>query len=432
MKRFSVVTLLALILGICSVTISCGGSSNNTSSGLEIKAIAEIPLDLIDPSKYDLSLATTSPSFAIKSITPGKLGGFSRAGCEADQARNRILREALYSKMILCYIQELGSNLNMDFGEDHYNYYNIGKLPIGPKNLNNKINMKLALKKTASTTTIQMCESDTKVMEFSISTHDGLYSGEIVDIWPGENSEKRRLVFSSDGIANNFTFTNIEQSYSSKIWGYGTQFFDATPTSVTIQGHYNDIYGGQNNIGSTYAKFDFVEGTSKYNFYGTYPAMMVAATSSQNMNWYNYLTNSEDGLGLSDSSYICCNESGCNEVDIDTTCEFLKSHDRIESFQITGTSPDFDFIVIDESSFYEDVYNEDLQIPEIEPLIAFQSSDFIDCGSSLTNSQWAETSGTINTRKLQSCTSIQNEIQKYQDKESCQQLEEKLRQISEF
>lgn len=432
----SVLTLVASLF--FTLLSGCGGSSGVTSnqggtgSVVGIESLSEIPLDVLDPAQYDISLKSGSNNLSAK-VLPGELGGFSRAGCEANQTRNRIVREAKFPKMILCYMTKMSDELGIELGDGDYNYYNLGEVPGGPDKMDGSMEMKIAIKKVNNTITMLMCESDAKVMEFVITadSDNGIYQGHIIDTWTFESeqgaiSEARSLEFNTDGNSSNFTNADFSQTFVSDQWGYGSESLIATPSSATVQGYHHDSFQGNNFSGSAYAQFDASQGTTKYSATGTYPATQVAEAANIDQGWYQYLIDSEWGLGLTDNDYVCCDKDGCFQVEGESSCEFTDS--GTESFAIAGILPNLTFTVIGSSDYVDTVNAVTLQNPNSVPSIEFSSTEFTDCG---TNAEWISISGTGLDVNVDDCMAIEEELTEFQDHDGCHQLEEQARQIEQ-
>lgn len=453
---------LGIILGyVVGFLTGCGGSSGtssssgNSSSGIE--NIGDIPLDVIDPAQYDVSLTSASASLNAKAM-PGEIGGFSRAGCEASQARNRIIREAKFPKMILCHMTKMAEGLGMELGDGDYNYYNLGEVPGGPDEMGGSMDMKIAVKKVEETITMLMCENDVKVMEFVITADiaNNIYEGHVVDRWVfedgllGEITESRRLDFSTDGDSDTFTNAEFSQVFSSDRWGYGAESLIATPEYSVVNGYHQDSYMGNNFTGSAYARFSASEGTTKYYASGTYPPTQVAEAAGIDQGWYEYLTDGEWGLGLADDDFVCCDSEGCFQVDSSSSCEF--TDEGTESFEISGAAPNQIFTVTDTSDFEDLVSDVVLQDPASRPAIefalspkdasassigtggtlvslneiAFSIAEFSDCGE---NISWEPISGQGIDADISECLAIEEEINDFQNHDHCHELEEQARQV---
>jgi hypothetical protein len=437
--------ILIVLLAVASIYtfVSCGGTgtaTGNDDSGTvtEITTVGDIPLSVVDPSSYDASMASASFN-ALQTKEPEEDGKASRGGCEAGQQRDRIIREAKFPKMMLCYMQKMSETLGLEFGDDKYNYYKIGKIDGGPDETGGSMDMKVAVKKSDDTITMLMCENDVKVMEFQITAGE-TYKGHIIDKWTFEEGDKienltkgmshtdkptsvteaRHLKFDADGDPDDFTKALFTQAYDSSLWGFGSESLEATPDYSTVWGFFKDKYDGKNFSGSSYARFDTTQGTAKYSVSGEYPADKVGDIASIDEAWYTWLTGEKpNGLGLADDDYICCDQEGCEQVEDTETCTFTDKD--MESFDIAGEPPIEAFTIRDSDSAYAEFIT-DATTPEIDsaPSIDFTSTDFSDCSATT----WSELTGSIEDVDVSECMAIEETISKFYNENSCEQLEQ--------
>lgn len=404
-------------------------ATTSTEAVSEIDSIDDIPLEILDPSNFIVTLNNSDSSY-FKSQVPGEEGGFSRAGCEADQAVNRIVRNFQFPEVILCYLQKMGDALGMEFGEDDYNYYNLGDVPGGPDETGGSMSMKMAVKKVDDTLTMLMCENDVKVMEFEITAdvENSLYEGHVIDSWTFdidgvEASEQRSLNFNADGDADNFTESEFSESYVSDIWGYGSETLTATPDYAIVTGSNVNTHEGQDFSAAIYSKLNSTAGTAKFDVTGTYPAMNVGEIGVWEPDWYSYLINE---LGLTDEDYICCQEEGCSAVEDGENCEFTDVD--TEAFSITGTAPDLNYLVVadDAGEYFTEVDAQEVSL-EAQPTIEFSNSDFSDCAPP-EGSEWSTLSADEITEELVAeCAEKDEEMNDFQDENTCETLEQAAR-----
>lgn len=436
MKAKITMTLFSVM---CVVLISCSGSSltgttgtnntdnTNTTGVTAVNSVSDIPLSVVDPSAYDVSLTSSSVNDLMFAM-PGEVGGFSRSGCEADQARNRIIREAKFPKMILCYMKAMSTSLGLEPGDGDYHYYNLGEIPGGPDEVGGTMDMKIAIKKSGTEFTMLMCESGVKTMEFVIDTGSA-YSGHVIDQWEFNGyQDARHLTFEADGDPDNFTSATFSQTFSSAQWGYGQETLEASPSSATVYGYFNDTYQGQNFSGAQYAQFDATEGTAKYDVSGTYPAMSVGEIASFDSEWYNWLTMAQpDGLGLTDNDFICCDENGCSQVASGEGCTFSDSD--TESYTISGSAPNQTFTVsASDSSYAAAVDAVTLPSTDTAPTISFSSTDFSDC----TATTWSDMTTPTEAPDVSECMAMEDEMDDYQDTNGCQEQEDAALQAENY
>ncbi|MBU0505247.1 hypothetical protein KJ708_04565 [bacterium] len=453
MDQRKIILIILLAAAIIYMFVSCGGSStgsnNNDTGGVNtITSVDDIPLSVVDPSEYDVSMVDASFN-ALQYVEKDGEAIFSRAGCEADQQRNRIIREAKFPKMMLCYMQKMADGMGMEMGADDYNYYKLDGMDEGPEKDGKSMEMRIAIKKTDNTITMLMCENETKVMEFLITASD-TYKGHIIDKWTFEEymidvdskmlkktetpqmiTESRHLKFDADGDPDNFTTAMFTQAYDSSLWGFGEETLVATPDYATVYGYFNDKFDGNNFTGSSYARFDATQGTATYSVSGSYPAENVGDIADIDEDWYIWLTEAEpNGLGLSDTDYICCDKDSCEEVAAGKSCSFTDS--GTESFAIVGTPPNEMFNLSDTDSAYA-AFVDAAKLPETDtaPSIDFTSSDFSDC----TATTWSELSGTPKDVDMSECNAIEEALKEFYNekgREELKQIEDQKEKIEEM
>ncbi|MBF0105322.1 MAG: hypothetical protein HQM16_08350 [Deltaproteobacteria bacterium] len=430
-----IAVLLAANMAGCSSSGDAAGDGGNAGGDetvTEINDIGDIPLDVVDPSEYDVSLVSASLNLKTKYVQPGAVGGFSRAGCESDQQRNRIIYNSKLPEVVLCYMQILGDQFGLEFGDGVYNYYDLSSLdvPGGPEQAGGSMSMKIALKKVDDTITMIMCEGGSKMMEFEITANE-TYAGHVInkfnytsDGQPIQSSD--RIDFNADGPPENFTTASFSQTHNSSEWGYGSETLAATPDHATVSGYFANEYEGQDFSGAGYARFDALEGTAKFASNGTFPAMLVGDIEAIDEDWYNWLTapvlgEGQGGLGLQDADYFCCDMDGCEEA-AGTDCTF--EYSDLESFSITASGDDLVFAVIEDaaSSYYETVNAATLATVDDAPTIEFTNTDFADC-SATSWTTWTF-GAPPTTEDLATCDAIEAEMNNFNDSQGCEQLQQ--------
>ena len=433
MKKF----LFGMVLSLACFTLAaCGGGSSGGAAGgtgdtggvSGISSMSDIDEDIIDPSAYDIqakSIASSISQLGIKAA-PGEVEGFSRAGCEALQMRNRIVREAGFPKMILCYMKQMATALGLEMGVGDYNYYNLGEKPGGPEDAGGSMSMKIAVKKVGDQVTMLMCESDYKVMEFVIDTSGGVYSGHMIDNWNFDGvSESRRLDFNADGPPEDFISAEFTQSFVSDTWGYGYESMIANATSTTVHGYHNDTYDGNNFSGSVFTKFNADEGSGRFSVSGLYLGIPVTVGSGYeaiDAETYEFLVGE---MGFSEGDYICYGEEGPEAADSNNSCAFTDS--GIESFTIQPSLNPSEAVAAS-SIFLEAVTAATLADVGSQPSIAFTNSDFSSCGQDFptdgSGPSWTAIIGSGENMDVSACVAMEEQFATYEDGNGCEKIED--------
>lgn len=436
-------TLLPLV-AIIALVASCGGSSSSTTADITpIDSLSDVPDTVVNPQAYDLTTQTASLS-VLPNKTIGKVqqaGTFSRAGCEANELKKNVIRNAILPRMILCNVKafETASG-GAAAGDGVFNYWKMPERESGPQGM--AFEPRVAIKQDGSAFTFAMCNGTTKAMELYINTANNAYSGHVIDVWGA--GFQGSLQFSADGLPpDNFTSASFTQSFieeSEYYQGYGSATFQATPTYNVVYGFHSGREGGHGGTfaGATYGKFDLAEGTAKYRAdSGFYPAQTVEA--SFNMcaaqgnctgtvaEWLDPETgwlvsgNPCSLTGIDASTKLCFAKDSCPSVaNGEGLCE-VASNTHTESFTIDTTNPlALVFTRADTSAYAADVALATAPDSSTRPAIEFtNASADVDCSGS---DSWPVVSFSSEP-DMSACSAMEEEMNNWQAGDTCSNQE---------
>jgi hypothetical protein len=406
-KFLKVMVLVAfcVLFGACGGGSGSGDNQDNTG-GTNITSLSDIPDDLINPQAYDLTTQSLPASTSIAKAEDAPGEGFSRAGCETNQMKKDIIRNAIFPRMILCKMKafEAAADESAE-GEGEFNYWKMSPPRghrAGPQGI--EVDPRLAIKIDSDEFVFVMCNGTTKAMELLITTSDGGFEGHVIDIWGDD--QRHKLEFSADGLPTdpdfeNASFTQAFSEASEYFSGYGSASLDATPTYNVVHGfHSGELPGGGGVFsGATYAMFDANEGSAAYRMdSGHFPAetlqdafdRCVADGHCPDQTVDDWLGEdswlaTECGLdGLTVDTRLCFSRDCAREADEDGNCSMDTGDTHIESFTIDNSDPEnLLFAFAATSAYADDVAAAEIPSSSSAPTIAFTSTSAdVDCAGS--------------------------------------------------
>lgn len=403
MLGIMLVGLMAVGLAACGGGGSAGGGGDD--GGDVITKLADVPDEVINPQDYDLTTKAVSADVAVHPKMPVLGGGFSRAGCETNNMKKNIIRNAMMPRMVICYMKGIEAAMGQTAaGNGEFNYWRgdeeMAQYIEGPSELGGNWDPRMAIKVEDNKLTFVMCNGTEKSMELYVDGSNGAFAGHAIDKWAEERASK--LEFNADGTPEDFTTAIFSQSHIEPTQ-FGSNTLEATPTSNVVHGFYNNS-GEWSFAGAVYAQFNEEEGSAKFRAdAGSYPAPTIQQTYDQcsqmnggegscgdlETNWLSptgWLATNCSLNGLTAESQVCFQKEGCPEEAVEGMCSIETGEGNTESFTIDRTDPlNLLFTRAVSSVFLSAVTAAELEDSLTQPTIEFtEISADIDCSQSAT------------------------------------------------
>lgn len=418
MKKYLFLILLSLTYIACGSTNEANeedgsGTGNPNISQSDMSTVKSLP----DVDVTNLDVASTAASASGNFITHkgAEPGQFSRAGCEADSAKNQIFRNTKQMSFYQCFMKKA----DVPIGNNQYNY----SVLVAPDEGNSSVQLR-AGNFSDEGLKIDFCLDSSLIGEIRWQVVNGTLSGKFVEHFTYDEDkpteiEKMKFVMTlalqsdanlQDGIdvteVSQATFLEAIQSY---LFGYGVMTFKYDASGTTADNQLNGWFRNEDEglRGQINAEWNSANGCAKYSVSGAEEAW----TSQQLQSLFNFPAQALAGCA---SGLFCYNGTTDNfDCTTENTCSF--SSEDTEPYKLTASNS-WEVINQSESNCYEEVSQQTLiSASNTPPDVAF--IDDWDCS---TPSGAETTNIDLNQFNITDCLAIEEEYDDYMNETSCE------------